>query len=206
MEAELVGGGIAEELHGVAAFDHGDAFGDRAFQLDRLDLAAILFALHPLLRLLIVVEFALDPGPCVVEDIDDAPGKILKVGFDPRVDQAGDQRVEHLGDGAPGDAIVRQRAMIGFIVIGTMTVKLHFLKEVGGGTGLRVLGLIVMRHQKSPSLSAAPLAAFVATASGGRNGTAPHPRVRPKRSGGWRSGGYFASRCKGPAKGRAGGK
>src|SRR3546814_8371302 len=77
----------------------------------RLHLAAVLLALKSLLRLLIVVELALDPLAGAVEDVDDAPGEILKVGFDPCVDQAGDQRVEHLGDGAAGDAIVRQGAI-----------------------------------------------------------------------------------------------
>src|SRR3546814_2822261 len=60
----------------------------------RLHLAAVLLALKSLLRLLIVVELALDPLAGAVEDVDDAPGEILKVGFDPCVDQAGDQRVE----------------------------------------------------------------------------------------------------------------
>src|SRR3546814_18479926 len=70
MDAELVGGGVAEEFHRVAAFDHGDAFGDLALQFDRLHLAAVLLALKSLLRLLIVVELALDPLAGAVDDVD----------------------------------------------------------------------------------------------------------------------------------------
>ena len=44
----------------VAAFDQGHALGGEAFQLDRADLGAVLFALTAPLRLLVVVEFAFD--------------------------------------------------------------------------------------------------------------------------------------------------
>src|SRR3546814_18406161 len=83
MDAELVGGGVAEEFHRVAAFDHGAAFGDLALQFDRLHLSAVLLALQSLLRLLLVVELALDPLAGAVETADDSPGDTPTVGFAP---------------------------------------------------------------------------------------------------------------------------
>src|SRR3546814_13468008 len=41
MKAELLGGAFAEELHGVAALDQRDAFGDLALEFDRADFAEI---------------------------------------------------------------------------------------------------------------------------------------------------------------------
>ena len=60
MALELVGGVVAEELHAVAALDERLPFGDQALQFDRADFRAVLFLLTAPLRLLIVVEFALD--------------------------------------------------------------------------------------------------------------------------------------------------
>ena len=53
---------IADEFEGVAPFDQADALGDQAFELDRLDLGAVLLGLAAALRLLVAVEFALDRG------------------------------------------------------------------------------------------------------------------------------------------------
>ena len=60
MRLELVGCGFAHELHGVAAFE-----------LDRLDLGAILLALVALLGIFIVVEFALDPELRAVKEVSE---------------------------------------------------------------------------------------------------------------------------------------
>jgi hypothetical protein len=68
---------VAEEFHGVAPFDQGHALGGEALQLDRADLGAILLALTTLLRLLIVVELALDALIGAVEEIDGRPQQIL---------------------------------------------------------------------------------------------------------------------------------
>lgn len=62
MAFEVLGGLIAHQLEGVAAFDEGLSLGDKAFDLDGLHLASILFALTSALRLLVVVELTLDPG------------------------------------------------------------------------------------------------------------------------------------------------
>jgi hypothetical protein len=51
-----LGGMVAEELEGVAALDQAQALVDQAFDLDRLDLGAVLLGLAATLRLLVDVE------------------------------------------------------------------------------------------------------------------------------------------------------
>ena len=75
---EVFGGLVAEELHGVAALDQGHALGGEALQFDRADFGAILVALAALLRLFVVVEFALDPFVGAVEEIDGRPQQVLE--------------------------------------------------------------------------------------------------------------------------------
>lgn len=59
-DAELLGGCLAEELHGIAPFEERDALSGCPLEFDRPDLAAVLLALEAALELLIVVERALD--------------------------------------------------------------------------------------------------------------------------------------------------
>lgn len=56
--------------------------GGEAFEFDRADLGAVLFLLAALLRLLVVVQFALDPAGGAVEEIDGRPKQVLEVGFE----------------------------------------------------------------------------------------------------------------------------
>src|SRR3546814_13987574 len=68
-------------------------------------------------------------------------------------DLAGHQRVERFSDRASGDVAVRQGPMVGFVLEGPVAVELHFLEEVGGRTGLRVVAVgLVERdgHARSP--------------------------------------------------------
>ena len=51
------------------------------------------------LRLLVVVELAFDPVGGAVEEIDRRPEQVLEVGFEARVGQRRDERVEDVGDG-----------------------------------------------------------------------------------------------------------
>src|SRR5208282_1236388 len=95
---ELVGGLIAEEFHAVAAFDQRLTFGGEAFEFDRADFGAVLFFLAALLRLLVVVQLALDPADGAVEEIDHRPEQILEVGFEAGVHQGDDEGVEDVGD------------------------------------------------------------------------------------------------------------
>ena len=71
----------------VAAFDQRLPLGGEAFQFDRADFGAVLFLLAALLRLLVVVEFALDPVDGAVEEIDRRPEQVFEVGFEARVGQ-----------------------------------------------------------------------------------------------------------------------
>ena len=79
---EVVGGLIAEVFHAVAPLDQHHALGGEALQFDRADFGTILVALAVLLRLFVVVEFAIDTLVGAVEKIDGRPEEILEVGFD----------------------------------------------------------------------------------------------------------------------------
>ena len=59
--------------------------------------------LAALLRLLVVVEFALDPVDGAVEEIDGRPEQVFEVGFEAGVAQGDDEGVEDVGDGAGDD-------------------------------------------------------------------------------------------------------
>src|SRR3546814_17885188 len=52
-----------------------------------------------------------------------------------RGDEAAGHRVEDVGYGAAGEAVVGKRPAIGLVLIGTVTVKLHFLKKISAGAG-----------------------------------------------------------------------
>ncbi len=79
---EGVGGEVAQDLVRVAAFDQRQPFGQEPLQFDRADLRSVLLALAALLRLFVVVEFALDPVGRAVEDVDDAPEQVFEVGLE----------------------------------------------------------------------------------------------------------------------------
>ena len=85
---EVLGGLVAEELEGVAPLDQRHALGGEALQLDGADLGAVLFALAAPLRLLVVVELALDPVVGAVEEVDGRPEQVFEVGFEAGVGQA----------------------------------------------------------------------------------------------------------------------
>ena len=71
MRLEEVGGEIAHEFVGVAAFDQRDPLCRQFLEFDRADLGAVLVALRTLLRLLVAVELAIDTGRHAVEDVGD---------------------------------------------------------------------------------------------------------------------------------------
>ena len=110
MALEVLGGLVAEELDGVAALDQGHALGDEAFQFDRADFRAILIALAALLRLLVVVEFALDALVARWKRLTRRPQQVLEIGFETGVAQRRDQGVEDVGDGVGDGVRFRQRS------------------------------------------------------------------------------------------------
>jgi hypothetical protein len=128
----LVGGLVAHELEAVAPFDQGQPLGDQVLQLDGFDLAAILFALGALLRLLVAVEFALDPVGGAVEDVDGRPEEIVEVGFEAAVLQGEGQGVEDVRDRAGDDSAFGQGARIGLVVEGAPAVELKLLENMVG--------------------------------------------------------------------------
>ena len=133
MALELVGGEVAEELHAVAAFDQREAFGHKAFQFDGADLRAVLLLLAALLRVLVVVELALDAVGGAVEQVDRRPQQVLEVGFEARVTQRRDQRVEDVGHGAADGVGFGQRPRVGLVLEGAVAVELELGEQMIGG-------------------------------------------------------------------------
>ena len=115
-----------------AALDQRLPFGGEAFEFDRADLRAVLFPLAALLRLLVVVELALDPVGGAVEEVDGRPEQVFEVGFEAGVAQGGDQGVEDVGDGAGDGLGFGQRSRVGFVLEGAVAVELEFGEDVVG--------------------------------------------------------------------------
>ncbi len=78
--------------------------GGEPFQVDGFNLGTVLLPLAPPLRLLVIVEFALDPVGGAVEKIDGRPKQIVEVGLEAGVLQGDDQGVKNVSDGA-GDGV-----------------------------------------------------------------------------------------------------
>ena len=103
-----------------------------AFEVDRADLRAVLFLLAALLGVLVVVELALNPVGGAVEEVDRRPEQIVEVGFEARVAQGRDQRVEDIGDGAADGVGFGQRSGVGFVLEGSVAIELQFGEKVIG--------------------------------------------------------------------------
>ena len=129
---EVLGGLVAKELHAVAALDQRHALGGEALQFDRADLRAVLFLLTAPLRLLVVVEFALDAIYGAVEEVDGRPEQVVEVGFEARVAEGCDQGVEDVGDGAGDGIAFGKRPRIGLVLEGTIAIELEFVEDVIG--------------------------------------------------------------------------
>ncbi len=124
---------VAHQLESVTAFDQRLALGGEPFQVDGFYLGAVLFTLAPPLRLLIVVEFALDPVGSAVEEIDGRPEQIVEVGLEAGVLQGDNQCIEDVGDGAGDGVPLGQRPRVEFILEGAEAIKLKFGEKVVGG-------------------------------------------------------------------------
>ena len=85
-----------------------------------------------LLRLLVVVELALDPVGRAVEEVDGRPEQVLEVGLEAGVAQRGDEGVEDVGDGAGDDLAFGKRPRIGLVLEGTVAIELKFAEDVVG--------------------------------------------------------------------------
>ncbi len=98
LRLEQVGGIVAHELEGVAAFQQRDALGDEALELDTLDLRAVLLALAGALRFLVAVELALDALAGAMEEIGDRPEQVFEIGLQAGVAENFGEGVEDRGD------------------------------------------------------------------------------------------------------------
>ena len=193
---EQFGGMVADELEGVAPFDEADALVDQAFELDRLDLGAVLLGLAAALRLLVGVELALDAVDLAVEQVDERPQEIGEIVLEPGAGQHGaeglDRGVELGLDGVG----LGQRPRIGLVLAGAVAVEREFVEQmrgrrggvefgigvaVGEGEGAVVAGhggcLSCRRFQPRPSRPSRR------SLAGGGDGL--HPQGRSS-SGGWR--------------------
>ena len=201
---EVVGGLVAHQFEGVAAFDQGLALGEETLQFDGFDLAAILLALAAALRLLVVVEFALDPVGGAVEEIDGRPEEIVEVGFKARVCQGGDQGVEDVGDGAGDAAAFGKRPGIGFVSEGAIAVELKLLQNMlGRGRVVVRFEVVVPAHGMLRRLDR-DHRGLLATKAHGRHGPAPGAKRRAEAERRMAKAGYFGSRWKAalPAAGK----
>jgi hypothetical protein len=132
MALEEVGGVVAEEFHGVAPFDEGQALCQQALKLDRADFRAVLLLLAALLGALIVVEFALHPASGAMEQVDSGPPQVIEVGFEAGVTQRRDQGIEDVGDGATDEACLGQRAWIRLVLERTVAMELELGENMRG--------------------------------------------------------------------------
>jgi hypothetical protein len=123
---EQLDGLVAEELHHVAPLDQGQALRGQALKFDRADLGTVLFPLALPLRLLVVVEVALDAADGAVKEVDRRPQQIFEVGFEACVGERGDKRIENVGDGAADGLGFGQRSRVGLVLERTVAVELQF--------------------------------------------------------------------------------
>ena len=138
MGLEQLGGLVAHQLEGLAAFDQRQTLRQQALQFHRADFRAVLPLLAPALRLFVTIEGALDPVGGAVEHIDRGPQQVFEIGFEARVSQRGDQGVEDVGEGDAELVFVGERSRVGVVLKGTVAVELEFGEDRrGGGSGVR---------------------------------------------------------------------
>ena len=87
---EVVGRLVAKVFHAVTPLDQCHALGSETLEFNRADFGAVLVSLAALLRLFVVVEFALDALVGAVEEIDCRPQQVLEVWFEAGFAQARD--------------------------------------------------------------------------------------------------------------------
>ena len=144
---EEISSGVAEELHGVATLDHGEALGDKPLELDGADLGAILFLLAALLTILVTIELALNAIGRAMEEVDGRPEQVLKIGFEPGIAERRDEGVEDVGEGTASSLFIGQRSRIGFVLMRTVAVELKLVDDsVRGRSGVQWLNIRLDRH------------------------------------------------------------
>ena len=129
------GGVVAHEFEGVAALDQAEALGDQAFELDRLDLGAVLLGLAAALRLLVGVELALDAVDLAVEQVDERPQQIGEIVLEARAGQHGAEGLDHGVELALDGVGLGQRPRIGFVLAGAMAAERELVEQMRGRRG-----------------------------------------------------------------------
>ena len=74
-----------------------------------------------------------DPVRGAVEEVDRRPEQRLEVGFEARVAERRDQRVEDVGDGAADGVGFGQRPRVRLVLERTIAMELQFGEDVVGG-------------------------------------------------------------------------
>ena len=132
-DLEQLGGVVAEELEGVAAFDEAEALVDQAFELDRLDLGAVLLGLAAALRLLVGVELALDAVDLAVEQVDERPQQVGEIVLEPRAGQHGARTPRPWRRAGPATASGSgKRPRIGLVLAGAVAVERELVEQMRG--------------------------------------------------------------------------
>ena len=103
------GGEVADLLEGFAALDEALALGDEAFEFDRADFGAVLFLLAALLPVFVVVELTLHAGGLFVEEVGEAPEKIVEVGLEAACPGRAPARMSKMSEMAPSSWSVSGR-------------------------------------------------------------------------------------------------
>ncbi len=148
------GGVVAEGFKAVPPVDQHLSLAEEAFELDRLDLRAVLLALAALLGFLVVVEEALNPVGCAVEYVGDAPEEIGHVGFGARVRQRGSDDLENLVHCHLNAAVLGRGSRVRLVGRRLITVQLEPTDDLGGRgrsvRGLEARRVAVGRHRGDP--------------------------------------------------------
>ena len=67
-----------------------------------------------------------------MKEIDGRPQQALEVGFETRVTQRRDQRIEDVGDRTADDVGFREQPGVGFVLERTMAIELELAKQMIG--------------------------------------------------------------------------
>ena len=153
-----LGGVVADEFEGVAALDQADALIDQAFELDRLDLGAVLFGLAAALRLLVAVELALDAVELAVEQVDERPQEIIEIVLEAGAGQHRAQRFDRIVELGLHGIGFGQGARIGFVLAGAIAVEGQLVEQMRGRRGGGKFGIGVAVEEEGRGLSSRAMA------------------------------------------------
>ncbi len=123
---------VAQIFEDLAAFEKRLAFGDEAFEFDRAYLAAILFGLGASLAVFVVVERTLHAAGLAVKEVGEMPGEIVEVILEAAAGEGGGQAFKHEIEALIELVRIGQRAGIGLVLMGVITMDLQLFDDAGG--------------------------------------------------------------------------